>query len=327
MSLLEIDSLCTDLNLSPLRCHLLRILALLLLTGCMAEPSTPPSDQPAADRPVVLTTFGVLADIARNVAGDRLEIRSITREGAEIHGYEPSPSDIKRATDADLIVENGLGLELWLRQFIRNAGDIPTVTLGDGIDTLPITEDAYAGQPNPHVWTSPQRTAGYVDMLVNAFAELDPDGAKLFAANGVAYKKRLWALDAKMKMGLAVIPPAQRLLVSCEGAFSYLAADYGLDEAYLWPVNADNQVTPRRMARLIEMVRHRKVPAVFCESTVSDKAQRQVARVTGAQFGGNLYVDSLSGPDGPAPTLLDLQRYNMKLIIEGLTPKGEIHAH
>ena len=106
--------------------------------------------------------------------------------------------------------------------------------------------------------------------------------------------------------------------MSCEGAFSYLADDYGLREAYLWPVNAESEITPRRMARLIDLVRERQVPAVFCESTVSDAAQRQVAEATGARFGGTFYVDSLSSADGPASTLLDLQRHNVKLIRDGL---------
>lgn len=109
------------------------------------------------------------------------------------------------------------------------------------------------------------------------------------------------------------------MLVSCEGAFTYLASDYGLDEAYLWPVNAESQVTPKRMARLINTVRDRQIPAIFCESTVSDKNQRQVAAESGARFGGTFYVDSLSTEDGPASSLLKLQRHNVDLLIRGLS--------
>lgn len=276
------------------------------------------TDQLSKEKPEVLTTFTVLADLAQNVAGDRLNVRSIVKPGSEIHGYQPTPSDIEQASSADLIVENGLGLELWARKFTANAGDIPTLTLSEGMEPLLIDEDAYAGKPNPHAWMSPQRTMIYVDQLEQAFSKLDPAGAEQFKANAVAYKSSLQVLDQELRSALETIPAERRVLVSCEGAFTYLASDYGLEEAYLWPVNAESQVTPRRMARLIQTVRDRKIPAVFCESTVSDRAQKQVAAESGARFGGTFYVDSLSKSDGPAPTLLKLQRHNVALLINGL---------
>ena len=293
----------------------------LISSGCTQKSST---DQFIKDKPEVLTTFTVLADLARNVAGDRLKVRSIVKPGSEIHGYQPTPSDIEQASSADLIIENGLGLELWARKFTASAGDIPTVTLSDGMEPLLIAEDAYAGKPNPHAWMSPQRTMAYVDQLEQAFVQLDPAGADQFKANAVAYKQSLQRLDQELRSALETIPPERRVLVSCEGAFTYLASDYGLEEAYLWPVNAESQVTPKRMARLIETVRNRKIPAVFCESTVSDKAQKQVAAESGARFGGTFYVDSLSKADGPAPTLLKLQSHNVALLINGLADSTEV---
>lgn len=288
-----------------------------LLTGCRQPP--PRSSAISRDgRPLVLTTFTVLADMARNVAGDRLQVRSITRLGAEIHGYEPSPSDLEAAQGADIIVRNGLGLERWADRFIQASGNRFEVTLSDGMKPLLIEGDIYSGKPNPHAWMSPQRAQHYVNRLVLAFSALDPAGTASFRANGEAYKRQLGQLDADLREALAGVPPAQRLLVSCEGAFSYLAHDYGLEEAYLWPVNAESQVTPRRMARLIETVRRRRVPAVFCESTVNANAQQEVARAAGARFGGTFYVDSLSDASGPAPTLLKLQRHNVELIVKGL---------
>ena len=294
--------------------------ALALLVACGGPQST--SQQNADGRPRVLTTFTVLADMARQVAGDRLEVQSITRIGAEVHGYEPTPSDMERAAGADLIVENGFGLERWAKRYIASAGDVPTVTLSQGMEPLLIASDAAAGQPNPHAWMSPRRAQRYVDRLVEAFSQLDPEGQTTYQQNGAAYKQRLQALDQELRVALATIPPKQRVLVSCEGAFSYLAHDYGLEEAYLWPVNAEGQITPRRMVQLIETVRSRQVPAVFCETTVSDKAQREVARASGARFGGSFYVDSLSEPGGPAPSLIDLQRHNVQLLLQGLKGEG-----
>ena len=294
----------------------LALTALALTTsGCRQSNRQNQSD---SGKPEVLTTFTVLADLARNVAGDRLKVQSIVKPGSEIHGYQPTPSDIERASQADLIVENGLGLELWALKFTANAGNIPSVTLSEGMDPLLIEEDAYAGKPNPHAWMSPQRTMAYVDQLEQAFRRLDPAGAEQFSANAAAYKQQLQDLDDELRSALDAIPAERRVLVSCEGAFTYLARDYGLDEAYLWPVNAESQVTPKRMARLINTVRDRQITAIFCESTVSDKAQRQVAAESGARFGGTFFVDSLSTAEGPAPTLLELQRHNVALLIDGL---------
>ena len=293
----------------------------LLLAGCNQSDSLKvQSDR----RPKVLTTFTVLADLARNVAGDRLLVRSIVKPGAEIHGYQPTPSDLEQAVDADLIIENGLGLELWSKRFTSNAKHVPTVTLSDGMEPLLIEEDAYAGKPNPHAWMSPKRTMDYVDRLVEAFSELDPDGSEYYLTNGNIYKQKLEQLDQTLRTSLSVIPKQSRMLVSCEGAFSYLAKDYDLDEAYLWPVNAESQVTPRRMARLIETIRDRNVPSIFCESTVNDEAQREVASASGAIFGGTFYVDSLSGESGPAPTLLDLHQHNVGLLVNGLSSVPEL---
>ena len=292
-----------------------------LLVAC-ATPNRRAPVATASSKPVVLTTFTVLADLAQQVAGDRLEVRSITKLGAEVHGYEPTPSDLEGTQDASLIVQNGLGLERWADRFVSSAGSVPTVTLSDGLQPELIAGDVYAGKPNPHAWMSPRRTEHYVDRLVKAFSQLDPAGSASFRQRGEAYKQELRQLDQELRQALDQVPPDQRLLVSCEGAFTYLARDYGLDEAYLWPVNAETQVTPRRLARLIDTVKQRRVPAVFCESTVSDEAQREVARATGARFGGTFFVDSLSASSGPAPSLLALQRHNVGLIVKGLSGQG-----
>ncbi|WP_415044511.1 metal ABC transporter substrate-binding protein [Gordonia sp. (in: high G+C Gram-positive bacteria)] len=284
---------------------------LLALTGCDID-----SDDDG--RPVVLTTFTVLADIARNVAGERLRVESLTKVGAEIHGYEPTPADLRRAAKAELIVNNGLNLEAWFEQFVEDL-DVPRVTLSDGVEPIDIASDAYAGKPNPHAWMSPLNVEIYVDNLVEAFGELDPAGADVFRTNGDAYKKQLRGVHGELVDALRMLPENQRALVTCEGAFSYLARDTGLTERYIWPVNAEQQATPQQVSSTIEFVRDDAVPAVFCESTVSDKAMQQVAESSGARFGGILYVDSLSEKDGPVPTYLDLIRHDARTIADGLT--------
>nr|WP_119698548.1 metal ABC transporter substrate-binding protein [Microbacterium halotolerans] len=270
------------------------------------------------DRSVVLTTFTVLADIAQNVAGDHLAVESITKVGAEIHGYEPTPGDIAKASEAELILDNGLNLELWFEQFVESV-DVPHVVVSDGVEVMDITEDSYAGKPNPHAWMSPVNVQIYVDNMVDAFSDLTPEHAADFEANGDAYKAELQDIQDELVSELSALPENERALVTCEGAFSYLARDAGLSEQYIWAVNAESQATPQQIAGTIEFVNENDVPAVFCESTVSDKPVRQVIDATDSVFGGTLYVDSLSADDGPVPTYLDLIRYDSTTIIDALT--------
>lgn len=266
----------------------------------------------------VLTTFTVLADIAQNVAGDKLNVESITRIGAEIHGYEPTPSDIVKAQDADLILYNGLDLERWFEQFLGNVKDVPSVLLTQGIEPISISEGSYANKPNPHAWMSPRNGLIYVENIRRAFVELDPANADTYNANAEAYSQQLKTIDADLQADLDRVSSNQRYLVSCEGAFSYLARDYDLKEIYMWPINAEQQFTPKQVQGVIESVRTNDVPTIFCESTVNDEGQKQVAKTTGARFGGNLYVDSLSTEEGPVPTFIDLLEYDARTITNGL---------
>lgn len=272
----------------------------------------------AEDRPVVLTTFTVIADIARNVAGDHLRVESITQVGAEIHGYEPTPGDLRRAARTDLILDNGLNLESWFAQFVDEL-DVPHVVVSDGVEIIDITEDAYAGKPNPHAWMSPLNVQIYVDNMIEAFSDLDPEHAEDFRANGDRYQAELQRVQDELAAELTALPEHQRALVTCEGAFSYLARDARLTEKYIWPVNADQQATPRQITAAIAFVDDNQVPAVFCESTVSDAPMQQVVAATDAEFGGVLYVDSLSEAGGPVPTYLDLIRHDAGTIVAALT--------
>lgn len=266
-----------------------------------------------------VTTFTVIADMAQNVAGDVAIVESITKAGAEIHGYQPTPRDIIRAQDADLILWNGLNLELWFEQFFSNLSDVPSATLSDGIEPMSISSGEYDGKPNPHAWMSLESALIYVDNIRDAFVEHDPENAATYEANAAAYKVEITATLAPLRDQILAVPVEQRWLVSCEGAFSYLARDFGMQELYLWPINADSQGTPQQVRRVIDTVRDNNIPAVFCESTVSQAPAEQVARETDAEYAGVLYVDSLTAADGPVPTYLDLLRVTTETIAAGLT--------
>jgi manganese transport system substrate-binding protein len=272
----------------------------------------------AQGQKMILTTFTVLADMGQNVAGDKAIVQSLVKPGAEIHGYEPTPKDLVRAQDADLILDNGLNLERWAERFYNSVPKVPHVTLSSGVEAVAITQDAQQGKPNPHAWMSPRNALVYVENIRKALANLDPANENVYARNAAAYSQQIKALDRKLRQEVATLPSAQRYLVSCEGAFSYIARDYGLKEVYLWAVNSEQQAAPQQIERVIETVKANQIPAVFCESTVNDKAQRQVAKETKAKFGGVFFVDSLSPPEGPASTYLRLLEHNITTLIQGL---------
>lgn len=265
----------------------------------------------------VVTTFTVIADIAQNVAGDVATVSSITKAGAEIHDYEPTPQDITKVKDADLILWNGLNLERWFEKFYQDAKDTPEFVVTKGITPINISEGSYQGMPNPHAWMSPSNALIYIDNIKDAFIAQDPKNEQIYRQNAAKYAEQIKALDAPLRAKLANIPENQRWLVTSEGAFSYLAKDYGLKEAYLWPINAEQQGSPQQVKNLIDIVKKNNIPVVFSESTISDKPAKQVAKETGSKYGGVLYVDSLSQADGPVPTYLDLLNVTVSTIADG----------
>jgi len=291
----------------------MRLIMAAIVIGALAPVAT------AKDKMKVVTTFTVIADMAANVAGDAAEVVSITKPGAEIHGYEPTPRDIVRASDADLILWNGMNLELWFEQFLANFKHLPSVTLTDGINPISIKSGSYEGKPNPHAWMGLENALIYVDNIAAAFIKQDPENAEIYAANAENYKAELKATIAPLREAIAAIPQERRWLVSCEGAFSYLARDFGMQELYLWPMNADQIGTPQQVRAVIDGVRENDIPVVFCESTVNTAPAKQVARETGVKYGGELYVDSLSEAEGPVPTYLELLKKTSSTIADGLT--------
>ncbi len=265
----------------------------------------------------VVTTFTVIQDIAQNVAGTSAIVESITKPGAEIHDYQPTPLDIVKAQSADLVLWNGMNLERWFEKFFENVKDVPSAVVTENIEPMGIKEGPYTGKPNPHAWMSPSNALIYVENIRKALSTHDPENADAYAKNAAAYAAQIKAVDEPLRKRLSAIPEAQRWLVSSEGAFSYLARDYGLQELYLWPINADEQGTPMQVKRVIDVVREKKIPVVFSESTISDKPAKQVAKETGARYGGVLYVDSLSAANGPVPSYLKLLEVTVQTIAEG----------
>ena len=266
----------------------------------------------------VVTTFTIIAEMAQNVSGDAATVESITKPGSEIHGYEPTPGDIVKAQKADLILWNGLNLERWFEKFFRNVRNVPSVVLTEGIEPIGIEEGPYVGKPNPHAWMSLQNATIYVENIRKALVKLDPVNEATYTANATAYTAQFKAIEGRVLAKIERVPEAQRWLVTSEGAFPYLARSLGLKQLFLWAVNADQQGTPQQVQKVIDSVRANKIPVVFSESTVSDKPARQIAKETGARYGGVLYVDSLSDAKGPVPTYLRMLEYDVETVVKGL---------
>jgi manganese/iron transport system substrate-binding protein len=277
--------------------------------------------QAATAKKRIVTTFTIIQDMAQNVAGDAAVVESITKPGAEIHGYEPTPQDIVKAQHADLVLWNGLNLERWFERFFGNLKNVPSAVLSEGVEPVGIEEGPYTGKPNPHAWMSPRNAVIYVENIRKALVKLDPANASTYDANAKSYSAKFAALETTVRTELEKIPAERRWLVTSEGAFPYLARNFGMKELFLWAVNADQQGTPQQVQKVIDGVRKYKIPVVFSESTVSDKPAKQVARETGARYGGVLYVDSLTPANGPAPTYLRLMEYNAKTIVKGFAGK------
>lgn len=268
---------------------------------------------------VALSTFTVLADMVAEVGGDKVESVSLTKTGVDIHAYEPTPGDLVRASRGDILFENGMNLELWADKLRANIPEMPSVVVSEGVDVLSIEEGSYEGKPNPHAWMSPQQGLIYVENIRKALVDLAPQYEDDFNANAKAYSDELRAVDVSLSESLDKLPANNRYLVTCEGAFTYLTKDYGLEELYLWAINDESGGSPQHIAMVIDTVRENQVPAVFCESTVEPKIQMEVVEATGAKFGGALYVDSLSTADGPAPTYLKLLQRTVDTIVTGLS--------
>lgn len=272
----------------------------------------------AEEKIKIVTTFTIIADITKNITGDAAEVLSITKPGAEIHGYQPTPKDIVKAYDADLILWNGMNLELWFEQFFSNLNETTSITVSEGIDAINISEGDYQGLPNPHAWMGLNEALIYVDNIVNALSYYDKKNSELYFQNAAKYKEKIISTIEPLKESILQLPEKQRWLVTCEGAFSYLARDLSLKELFIWPMNADEVGTPKQIKKVIDRINENEIPIIFCESTVNQAPAKQIAKETGAKFGGILYVDSLSDKNGPVPTYLDLLKSTYNTVEKGL---------
>jgi ABC-type Zn uptake system ZnuABC Zn-binding protein ZnuA len=304
------------------------VLVALSLGGC-AAPATPTSSGPSG-APNVLAAETFLADIAQNVAGDRLAVKALIPLGVDPHSFEPTPSDVRTVADSQLLIVNGAGFEAFLEPLLKNAGGRRTVIeAAAGLATRapqpgehPEGEADHA-EGDPHFWLDPNNVIAYVENIRDGLAAADPAGKEVYAANAAAYISRLKELDAWIKEQVAAVPEARRLLVTNHESFGYFADRYGFRVvgAVIPSVSSAASPSAQQLAHLADQVKAVAAPAVFLEAGASTQLADQLARETGITVVTDLLTHSVTAADGPAPDYLGMMRYDVKRIVDALKAK------
>ena len=264
--------------------------------------------------PAVVASFSILADLVRNVGGDRVAVTSLVGPDSDAHVYSPTPADAKKIADSRLIVVNGLGFEGWLPRLVQSSGGKATIiTASTGIAPLRLGSAA-----DPHAWQSVNNAKIYVANIGAALAAADPSAAEQFRKNTQAYLEKLDALDREVREAVAKLPSNRRKVISTHGAFGYFAAAYGIEFIAPLGVSTESEPSARDIARIITQVRQAKIPAVFLENVIDPRLMQRISAETGAKVGGTLYSDGLTGEKGDAPTYIDMVRHNIRALTRAL---------
>jgi zinc/manganese transport system substrate-binding protein len=289
------------------RALLQRLLAVAVLLGALVSGAS------AAEQKLrVVASFSVLGDLIQNVGGDRIELSTLVGPDGDAHVYSPTPADAKTVAAANLVIINGLGFEGWLPRLVESTGNRATVIEATRSITPRHGEGADADKLDPHAWQSVANVKIYVENIRDALSNADQAGASIYSTNATAYLKQLDALDREIRSGVDVIPPARRQVVSTHDAFGYFADTYGITFVAPQGVSTDTEPTAKDIAAIILLVRVAHIPAVFLEKLGDPRLIGQIAAETGAKVGGTLFSDSLSAPDGEAPTYIQMMKHNIR---------------
>jgi zinc/manganese transport system substrate-binding protein len=278
----------------------------------------PASAQDQAAIPVV-ATFSILGDFVRNVGGDRVKLTTLVGPDGDGHVYAPTPADARRLTEAKVVIANGLGYEGWIGRLVRSSGTkaVP-VEAAKGVSSLKEEGGGHGGHGradiDPHAWQSVPNAKAYVANIRDALAAADPAGRDAYEANAKAYLAKLDALDAEVRAAVARIPADRRRVITSHDAFHYFEKAYGLDFVAPQGVSTEAEASAKDVARIIAQIKRERIGAVFLENVSDPRLVERIAKETGAKVGPTIYSDALSGPDGPAPTYIEMIRHNMGAI-------------
>lgn len=272
----------------------------------------------------VVASFSILGDMVRQVGGDRIALDVLVGPGADAHVYAPTPGDAKKLTSAKVVFINGIRFEGWMDRLVRSSGaKAAVVIVTNGLKPLTMTE-RHAGHnhsaADPHAWQDVANAKLYVTNIRDALIEADAEGAEGYRTRADAYLKQLDALDGEIRAALTAIPPEQRRIITTHDAFGYFGAAYDMKLISPQGISTESEASAQDVARIIRQIRQDKVPAVFVENISDPRLAERIARETGARIGGTLYSDSLSPPDGPAPSYIGMMRHNLGELTKALKP-------
>jgi zinc/manganese transport system substrate-binding protein len=299
-----------------------------LLAFAVAIAAIGPAAAQAAKLKVV-ATFSIVADFAREVGGDRVEVVSLVGPDGDAHVYSPSPADARQLAEARLVIANGLGFDSWIGRLAKASGTkAPIVEAAKSSKALGggrrahSHEHGHAGHgngPDPHAWQAVGNARLYIAAIRDALTAADPEGRAAYEANAAAYDRKLEALDAEIREAVQRVPEKQRKAITSHDAFAHFEAAYGLDFVAPQGVSTESEASAKDVARMIQQIRREKIPAVFIENISDARLIERIAKETGARIGERLYSDALSGPGGPAATYIDMMRHNIRALSAALS--------
>lgn len=288
-----------------------------LASSLFAAPA-PEAGQTAPSRIPVVATFSILADFARNVGGERIDVRALVGPNGDAHVYQPTPGDARLLNAAQLIVVNGLGLEGWIDRLIAASGaKAPIVLATKGVVPRNMEEDGRIGK-DPHAWQSVANARTYVVNIAQGLVSADPAGAAAYRANAGAYLAKLDVLEAEIRAEIARIPPERRRIITTHDAFGYFGEAYSFTFIAPAGVSTESEASAKDIAKIIRQIKAEHVPAVFLENITDPRTSRRIAEESGAKIGGELYSDALSPADGPAPDYIAMMRRNVNELTAAL---------
>jgi len=295
---------------------------MVLMTALAAFLATPAVGEDTRPQKLnAVATTSIIADLVRNVGGDRVEVKALVGANADAHVYSPTPGDAKEVAGAKIVFVNGLGLEGWLTRLVTASGTTaPMVVVTKGITPLRMADDEHPGRTmiDPHAWQSIPDAKIYVTNIRDGLDAVDPAGKAVYDANAQTYLARLDDLEKEVRTTIAGIPAERRKIITTHDAFGYFGAAYGMSFIAPQGVSTDSESSAKDVARIIRQIKKQKVPAVFLENVTDPRLMEQIARETGAAVGGKVYSDALSEPSGPAGSYIDMIRHNAREFAKAL---------